>query len=92
MKSAKEMFENLGFEQEFNIACVNYYNKEKDRYIWFFQDTETIEIIFDIDMRTLQAINQQINELGWNDTTVNFDVKLDGKKVMEIMRDGNRKD
>ena len=23
------------------------------------------EIMFDIDMRTLQAINQQINELGW---------------------------
>lgn len=65
MKSAKEMFKELGFEQEFHIACVKYYNKEKDRYIWFFQDTETIEIIFDIDMKHLQAINQQINELGW---------------------------
>lgn len=65
MKSAKELFEDLGFEQEFHIACVKYYNKEKDRYIWFFQDTETIEIIFDIDMRTLQAINQQVMELGW---------------------------
>lgn len=65
MKSAKEMFENLGFEQEFRISCVKYYNKEKDRYIWFFQDTETIEIIFDIDMKTLQAINKQVEELGW---------------------------
>ena len=65
MKSAKEMFEDLGFEQKFYITYIKYYNKEKDRYIWFFQDTETIEIIFDIDIRTLQAINQQINELGW---------------------------
>lgn len=65
MKSAREMFEELGFEQEFHIAYVKYYNKEKDRYIWFFQDTETIEIIFDIDMKHLQAINQQISELGW---------------------------
>lgn len=33
----------------------------------------------------LQAINQQINELGWNNTTVKIDVKLDGKKVMEVI-------
>ena len=35
MKSAKEMFEDLGFEQEFHITYVKYYNKEKDRYICY---------------------------------------------------------
>ena len=65
MKSAREMFEDLGFEQEFRTTCIEYYNKEKDRYIYFFQDTEIIEMMFDIDMRTLQAVNQQVNELGW---------------------------
>lgn len=65
MKSAKEMFEDLGFEQAFHTTCIEYYNKEKDRSVWFFQDTEIIEIMFDIDIRTLQAINQQINELCW---------------------------
>lgn len=65
MKTAKEMFEELGFKQEFHISYVEYYNKEKDRYIWFYQDTETIEILFDIDMKTLQAINKQIEELEW---------------------------
>ena len=68
----------------------------------FCKENETIELIPKIngkdhyftrlDMDLLQAINQQINELGWNDITVNFDVKLDGKKVMEAMKGGNRKD
>ena len=30
-------------------------------------------------------MKQQINELGWNDTIVNLDVKLDSKKVMEAI-------
>ena len=45
-----------------------------------------------VDMKLLQAINKQVEELHWNDTIINFDVKLDGKKVMEIMRNRNRKD
>lgn len=95
MKSARELFEELGytyqesyFEEKldeinysksgdyapqiifnFNHKCVMVYRKE-NKASWF-------------DVKVLQAINQQINELGWNDTTVNLDVKLDGKKVME---------
>ena len=64
--SAKEMFEKLGYEQDFHIAYIKYFNKEEDRYIWFYQDTETIEIQFDIDIEHLQAINKQVEELGWN--------------------------
>ena len=37
-------------------------------------------------------MKQQINELGWNDTTVKVDVKLDDKKVMESMRGWERTD
>lgn len=79
MKSAREMFEELGytyqesyFEEEledinysksgdyapkirFNLnhKCINVYIKD-NKSSWF-------------DVKVLQAINQQINELGWND-------------------------
>lgn len=64
--TAKEMFEKLGYEEDFHFTYIKYYNKKEDRYIWFYQETETIEIQFDITMELLKAINKQIEELGWD--------------------------
>lgn len=63
--TAEDMFKQLGYEQEHHIAFIKYYNSELEQYIWFYQDSETIEILFNIDMKLLQAINQQVKELGW---------------------------
>ena len=63
--TAKEMFEELGYEENYHIAYIMFYSEKEDRYIWFFKDTKTIEIRFDISMALLKAINKQIEELGW---------------------------
>ncbi len=64
---AKEMFEKLGFKEDFHIAYIKYHNEEEDKYIWFDKAAKTIEIMFDINMDLLKAINKQVEELGWND-------------------------
>lgn len=63
--TAKEMFEELGFEEDFHIAYIKFYNIKKDLYIWFQKDARTVEANFDITMPLLKAINQQCKELGW---------------------------
>lgn len=71
--SAKEMFENLGYKREVHISCImyikneEYYSKDEQRII-FYQDTETIIKPYTdgINMEELQAINKQVEELGWN--------------------------
>lgn len=99
--SAKEMFEELGYEyyEDDGFEC---YKKEKreliepdyvsfnrlEREVFMSNDSKNGNGVT-VDMKLLQAINKQIEELHWNDTIINFDVKLDGKKVMEAMRGGN---
>ena len=69
MKTAKEMFEELGYE------CINekrlVYKKYDDflnRFIHIaFFDNKKILITQSIDINTLQAINQQVKELHWNE-------------------------
>ena len=104
MKSARELFKELGYEY-YEDDGFNCYKKEKreliepdyisfnrlEREVFMSNDSKNSNGVI-VDMKLLQATNQQINELGWNDTTLNLDVKLDGKKVMEAMRDRNRKD
>lgn len=65
--SAKEMFEKLGLSYSNNGYQICYYNDFEDKYIWFFTETQTIEIDFDINIDYLQAINKQVEELGWLD-------------------------
>lgn len=87
MKSAKEMFEKLGYrldEQEDYLIYwklakkqqVNHYRTQNEIQIEFNLIYKTIEKreLFHTDtdedstiitLRELQAINQQINELGW---------------------------
>lgn len=66
--SAKEMFKKLGYHQFIgsNTKWQDYIEyQNEDNYIWFYPDTKTIEIRFDFDIDILQAINKQIEELGW---------------------------
>lgn len=65
---AKEMFSNMGFKQFLETSTkyqdyIEYQND--DKYIWFYPDTKTIEIRFDFDMKILDAINKQVEELKW---------------------------
>jgi hypothetical protein len=72
--SAKEMFEELGYEYERqgkDIYCEKEFPVTKAR-IYFCDRKRTIDIAtdehitFDLDLQELQAINKQIEELGWN--------------------------
>ena len=79
--SAKEMFEKLGYENLMNRSdddFLTYYKNEEDDdtgciYSIIFnkktkQVAKTINNYFNyIDLQELQAINKQIEELGWND-------------------------
>lgn len=71
--SAKEMFEDLGYKKETHISYILYIKNEGDysqqeQRIFFRHDTETIIKPFTdgINVKELQAINKQVEELGWN--------------------------
>lgn len=68
--SAKEMFEELGYKLREETNCLNcvksYINKRYMNIIYFDSD-KTIDVnsmIITYDL--LQAINKQVEELGWN--------------------------
>ena len=79
--SAKEMFEQLGYVIDIDCLGITRYAKHDtnyniDYYIKFFNDLKEINCnriedneIFplDINLVLLQAINQQVKELGWNE-------------------------
>lgn len=65
--TAKEMFEELGYKYEFNNKYhIRYYNVKKDNYIWFDLQSKTLEISEYCNLKELQAINKQVEEL-WGD-------------------------
>ena len=65
--SAKEMFEELGYKQINNDNYSTCYsNEEENYYIYFYNYWKKIEVLHDITMKQLQAINKQVEELGWN--------------------------
>lgn len=75
--TAKEMFEKLGYEVIINDDCGleyrlisdgTYINFDKGfknvcKYQWRYNKEDYIAI--DIDLQELQAINKQVEELGW---------------------------
>ena len=75
--SAKEMFEKLGYELKQGIDFLLYVleseeNPDIQYYIEFDTDVKTIiidtnhkDFINDITLKELQAINKQVEELGW---------------------------
>lgn len=98
MKIARELFEELGWYLDIEtndnqiVYSKNKFNNDTFGFIGakaitFDKEMESVYLddVNNISMLLLQAINQQINELGWNDTIVNLDVKLDSKKVMEAI-------
>ena len=65
--SAKELFEELGFDLvETTPYMMHYHNEENDVYIWFYNNSKTIEIVNEFTLDILKAINKQVEELGWN--------------------------
>lgn len=78
MKSARELFEELGYEY-YEDDGFNCYKKEKRRliepdYISFDRFEREIFMLNSsknsngviLNMKLLQAINKQVEELGWN--------------------------
>lgn len=73
--TAKEMFEKLGYEQDLNNNFyIGYYKKinNKQRMFTFMRQFKYFTFIDNdnscvIDLKELQAINKQIEELGWLD-------------------------
>ena len=73
--SAKEMFEELGYEQDLNnkyyigyIKILNNYGKQRTftfmkemKFFTFVDQNNSVAI----ELNELKAINKQIEELGW---------------------------
>ena len=68
--SAKEMFEKLGYEEReetYCLNCVKSYINYKTLNIIYFDSDKTIDVQnMIISYELLQAINKQVEELGWN--------------------------
>ena len=64
--SAKEMFEMLGYKQFANNSVEKMYHNDKYTIIFNKMNLE-IYCTCIIDMKLLQAINKQVEELGWNE-------------------------
>lgn len=81
MSKADEMFEKLGYTnlKEYRSGMILHYIKSSDlsanesEHIVFYKN-ETIGFYYtycnfkkDLDMQELQAINEKVKELGWNE-------------------------
>ena len=75
MSKADEMFEKLGYKKTYSvnnneILMIGYgLNNEKidECEIIFFKKAKKIIIEIEIEMQELQAINEKVKELGWNE-------------------------
>ena len=69
MKSAKELFSELEYEEReenYCFNCVKSYINYKTLNIIYFDNNKTIDVQnMIISYELLQAINQQVSELGW---------------------------
>ena len=72
--SAKEMFEELGYEIDSTYEieghffyCKDYTKIDFDLSRKNFYKYHSSNLRSPIDMKLLQAINKQVEELGWND-------------------------
>lgn len=67
--TAKEMFEELGYEIKDTEYYIEYF--KKNDYIQFWKNNfnkitvHSLSGTMALDIRELQAINKQIEELGW---------------------------
>lgn len=78
MKTAKELFEELGYEENNDRETYQRYTKKTEfgnliEISFSLQTKNFIKQIVELDLalyitpNELKAINQQIKELGWND-------------------------
>lgn len=77
MKTAKEMFEELGYELVFDEEHGKYYKKKNKRIeivkghcgcyidVYYYKNEDRVYTF--IDGKELQAINKMVSELGWNE-------------------------
>ena len=71
--SAKEMFEKLNYFlglEKFFLHKIVYYLKDSNDYILFNKLDKTIDVSLNhkpLTTEELQAINKQVEELGWLD-------------------------
>ena len=65
--SAKEMFEKLGYKRTTNNKNIVEYTHKiyEGKYIYFGKQNKWIETFEYITLEELQAINKQVEELGW---------------------------
>lgn len=65
--TAKEMFEDLGYKliNDKNIVYKGPHPTGKITHVTFFDDKQIL-ITQSIGLEELQAINKQVEELGWN--------------------------
>ena len=96
MKSARELFEELGYDLvETAPYMMYYYNEENEVHIWFYNNRKTIEIVNEFTLDILQAINQQVNELGWyrendyNNLKIHYEIKpsFTKRKLKELQQE-----
>lgn len=70
MKSARELFEELGYEERTetdSLSCVKCYINYKTLNIIYFDYDKTIDVgNMIISYKLLQAINKQVEELRWD--------------------------
>ncbi len=68
--TAKEMFEKLGYEERketTSMTCIKSYINKNHMHIIYFDNDKQIDIgAIMITFELLQAINKQVEELGWN--------------------------
>jgi hypothetical protein len=76
MKTAKEMFEELGYEQQgilHNTFFIYYKEKAGVEISFdladktFIKYSRALGVFITINMKELQAINKMVSELGWLD-------------------------
>lgn len=69
-KSAREMFETLGFKRYDTGQCIKYERINGDDIVdisFVIEIKELYTNLYYIDTAVLKAINQQLKELGWLD-------------------------
>lgn len=70
MSKADEMFEKLGYKKlQDNKDIAEYINKDITNKVVFYKNLKEVAKLyhFEISMQELQAINEKVKELGWNE-------------------------
>lgn len=68
MSKADEMFEKIGYEKFFENKDVIRYSNDNSIIIEFYNGAKGFDkSIYAINIQELQAINEKVKELGWNE-------------------------